>query len=117
MNNRKFNNVRWDNDKIELAKEYLRGSDVIISEKTKQLFNDFSLTDDGDLQLNDTGQLVVPPDKKTEKIKEIYQEFGLGSGIKNLYEKVSRRYLNITRKDIQNFLQNQETYQLAKNRW
>jgi hypothetical protein len=38
----------------------------------------------------------------------------LGSGIKNLYEKVSRRYLNITRKDIQNFLQNQETYQLAK---
>jgi hypothetical protein len=114
MNNRRFNNVRWDDDKIELAKEYLQGNAVILSDKTKQLFNDFSLTDDGDLQLNDTGQLVVPPDKKTEKIKEIYQEFGLGSGIKNLYEKVSRRYLDITRKDIQNFLQNQETYQLAK---
>jgi hypothetical protein len=64
-NLRKYNNVRWDGDKIEILKEYLRGNDVIISDKTKQLFNDFSLTDDGDLQLNDTGQFHL-----TKRMKE-----------------------------------------------
>ena len=39
---------------------------------------------------------------KSKKISSIYNEYGLGSGINNLYEKVSRRYLNITLKECCN---------------
>jgi hypothetical protein len=48
------------------------------------------------------------------RIKEIYNEYGIGSGVDNLYSKCSRRYLNITRKQIKDFLSKNLVYQLAK---
>jgi hypothetical protein len=33
-------------------------------------------------------------------IEQIYDEYGIGSGIDNVYEKVSRRYLNIKKRYI-----------------
>jgi len=51
-----------------------------------------------------TGQVVVPPEERKARIKEIYDEYGLGSGQRNLYSKVSRRYLGISRKQVQEFL-------------
>ena len=41
--------------------------------------------------------VIIDPDEKQEKMKEIYNKYGLGSGADNLYEKCSRRYINITR--------------------
>ena len=45
-------------------------------------------------------------------IRLVYRECGLGSGIKNLYDKVSRHYLNIKRVDVERFLKKQTDYQL-----
>jgi len=61
-----------------------------------------------------TGQVVVPPEERKARIKEIYDEYGLGSGQMNLYSKVSRRYLGISRKQVQEFLKSQEDYQIGK---
>jgi transposase InsO family protein len=57
---------------------------------------------------------VIPEHLKQKIIQQIYKEFGIGSGFHNLYEKISRRYLGITRNDVKQFLQNKEEYQLGK---
>jgi hypothetical protein len=59
---------------------------------------------------------IIPNDDydKNKIIGEIYRDYGLGSGIKNLFEKVSRRYINIKRKDIEMFLKRNTNYQLTK---
>jgi len=41
-----------------------------------------------------TGQIVASSESQENIVKQIYNEFGLGSGQNNLYEKVSCRYLN-----------------------
>jgi transposase InsO family protein len=115
-NNRKFNNIRWTVDKIDQIKRYLEDDvkPVPFPKNLKEQFNAFSVTPNGELQLKDTGQIVIPENQKKAKIKEIYDEYGLGSGRDNLYSKVSRRYLNITRQNIKDFLSKNLVHQLAK---
>ena len=55
---------------------------------------------------------VVPNDKVEDIIGLVYRECGLGSGIKNLYDKISRHYLNVKRVDVERFLKKQTDYQL-----
>jgi hypothetical protein len=116
MLNRKYNNIHWTSDKIQQLKNYLQDNiqPVPFPKHLREQFNAFTLDDNRRLKLKVTGQIVVPENEKLDKIKEIYDEFGLGSGRDNMYEKVSRRYLNITRQDIEDFLSKNLVYQLAK---
>lgn len=63
-----------------------------------------------------SNQIIANPENKNEIIKEIYLEYGLGAGIKTLYELVSRKYLNISRKDIESILKSQSNYQIAQKK-
>jgi hypothetical protein len=115
-NNRKYNNIRYTDHKINQIRSYLEDNinPVPFLKNLKEQFNSFIVTPNGELQLKDTGQIVIPENQKQAKLKEIYDEFGLGSGRDNLYAKVSRRYLNITRQNIKDFLSKNLVYQLAK---
>jgi hypothetical protein len=83
------------------------------SKKLQEKFKDFTSNNNNDLVYNPTGQIVASPNDREKIVNNIYNEFGLGSGMNNLYEKVSRRYLNITRVFIRDFLKRQSTYQLS----
>jgi hypothetical protein len=84
--------------------------------KTKrENYNAFIVTHSGELQLKDTGQVVVPNDKKQERIKEIYNEFCLGSGRDNTFEKINRRYIGITRADVKDFLSKKFSVSISKS--
>jgi len=90
---------------------------------TREMMNDMKLKINNnelpDFRLNGsqiiyspTQQIIVCQDDVENKIKEIYDQTGLGSGIKNLYEKVSRNYIGISRKNVENWLKSQINYQL-----
>lgn len=109
-NNRKYNNLLKHYD-VTSMKFYLETGDIPFTmydnDKKSNLFEkqmkDFELRD-GNVVLKSTGQIVVEPSQIETKIKLIYNDYGLGSGFDNLYEKVSRRYLGITRKNVTDFL-------------
>jgi transposase InsO family protein len=115
-NLRKYNNIHYTDAKIQEIKQYLQHNiaQKIFTKTKRENYNSFMLTPNGELRLKNTEQVVVPNDKKQEKIKEIYDEFGLGSGRDNTFEKINRRYIGITRADVKQFLQKQQVYQLAK---
>ena len=83
------------------------------NEKIFEKFKDFQLNKNNELTYQPTGQIVASPASRENIVQQIYDIYGLGSGINNLYEKISRRYLNITRKFVSDFLKKQESYQLA----
>jgi hypothetical protein len=55
----------------------------------------YGVTQDNQIEYLPTHQVITPRDEIPQNIKEIYDEYGVGSGIKNLYEKVSRHYIGI----------------------
>jgi hypothetical protein len=81
-NNRKFNNIRWTVNKIQQLKNYLQDNiqPVPFPKHLREQFNAFTLDDNRYFKLKDTGQIVIPENQKQAKIKEIYDEYGLGSG-------------------------------------
>ena len=83
------------------------------NEKMREKFKDFEVNENNELTYQPTGQIVASPASREIIVQKIYNEWGLGSGINNLYEKVSRRYLNITRAFVSDFLKRQSTYQLS----
>lgn len=118
-NNRKWNNINW-NDKIDEVIYFIKTGitpyDDISKIKQKNYANKFNnfVIRNGELVLKDTGQIVVL-DNKQDIIEQIFDEYGIGSGIENLYNKISGKYLNIKRTDVSKFFKSNEIYQLSKN--
>jgi hypothetical protein len=112
QNNRKFNAYRFTDKLIEALKNNIRNNNFK-DEKTREKYKGFVINEKNDLEYGPTGQIVCSPDEREKASNEIYNEYGLGSGMNNLYEKVNRRFLNITRKYIREFLQKQSTYQIT----
>jgi hypothetical protein len=77
----------------------------------------FSLNDNGDVILTKENMVVVPRDKVQEKIKEIYENDtnALGKGINGLYKYIGSKYIGIMRKDVEEFLKTQTTYQVTSD--
>jgi hypothetical protein len=100
MNNRKWNAINWDT--------------IITSHVVpEKLANDFHFINN-EIVNKTTEQIVVSSTQRENIIKQISDEFGLSSGLKNLYDQISRRYLNIRRCDVKAFLEKQIEYQLTK---
>ena len=103
-----------DNDDKQIKRRinaFRLTDDLISNIKTKNFqnerhlekFKDFQLNENNELTYQPTGQIVASPASRENIVQQIYDIYGLGSGINNLYEKVSRRYLNITREFVSNF--------------
>ena len=120
----KLNNLYWDDETIDLVKEYLTTGqfpdDFSDYKKAKWTTNyaNFSVVndeihyDDGDIHLT-----VIPNDEVEVTMHDIYTnpDEGYGLGIQSFYEKIRHRYLNISRKQVAIFLKKQSAYQIAKH--
>ena len=103
---RRLNAYRFTDATINNLKENIRNKTIPIKYQGFIIFNN-------ELIYQPTGQIVANPETREKIVNDIYKEFGLGSGQNNLYEKISRRYLNITRVFVRDFLKRQSTYQLS----
>ena len=61
--------------------------------------------------------VIIDPEEKNEVMQKIYDNdrTGVGSGIVQFYHTVRRKYLNIFRADVAEFLKRQKNYQLSRN--
>lgn len=61
--------------------------------------------------------VIIEPEEKNEVMQKIYDNdrTGVGSGIVQFYHTVRRKYLNIFRADVAEFLKRQKNYQLSRN--
>lgn len=61
--------------------------------------------------------VIIDPEEKNEVMQKIYDNdrTGVGSGIVQFYHTVRRKYLNIFRVDVAEFLKRQKNYQLSRN--
>ena len=55
-------------------------------------------------------KVIIDPDEKKEIMKEVFNDdrTGVGSGVVQFYHNICRKYLNIQRKDIADFLMRQK---------
>ena len=62
-------------------------------------------------------KVIIDPDEKKEVMKEVFNDdrTGVGSGIVQFYHNICRKYLNIQRKNVADFLMRQKNYQLSRN--
>jgi transposase InsO family protein len=65
----------------------------------------------------DNLKVIIDPEEKEEILKKLYENdrTGVGSGIVQFYHMVTRKYLNIRRKDVADFLKRQKNYQITRN--
>ena len=105
---RKLNAFRFTDDLISNIK-----TKNFQNERHLEKFKDFEVNENNELTYQPTGQIVASPASRENIVQRIYNEYGLGSGINNLYEKISRRYFNISRKFVSDFLKRQSNYQLS----
>ena len=86
-NNRKWNNINWNDnidDVIRFIKTGVTPYDDINKIKKKNYENKFNkfVIENGNLILEETGQIVVLENKE-DIIEQIYDNYGIGSGIDN----------------------------------
>ena len=120
----KLNNYGYSDESITLVKEYLRTRKLLESLNNPGKRSRFLAKWEKDFKIQNDKlvyiplNLIVVPDGERENIlKTVYEDItqGVGQGISMFYNRVREKYLNITRSDINTFLNNQKTYQLTKS--
>ena len=116
----KLNNYTYTEEHLEIVKQYLKNNmlpnwDDERKAKFRIQYKDF-VYENNNIIYKPLNLIIVKESDKDKILKELYADpiLGLNAGIKSFYNKVRDRYLGIKRKDIQNFLQNQQPYQLTK---
>ena len=117
----KLNNYNYKDDYLNIIKKFLRTKrfpdDFSDYEKmhTRIQYKDFEVRGN-DLYYKPLNLKAVPESEKLNVLKELYDDpaTGIGAGIRSFYNKVADKYIGIKRKDIEEFLKNQQYYQLTK---
>ena len=118
---RKLNALKFDDKNIENIKKFIQYQKLpesfsdLQQERFKNNFKDFILINER-LIYKPKNLEVIPTQDISTTLEALYKDpvYGLGAGIKTFYNSVNSRYLNITRKDVKNFLDSKTTYQLSK---
>ena len=117
-----LNNYGYSDEQIAVVKEYLKNKKfpphVNNSAKTRrfiQKWSDFKIVNDK-LFYIPLNLEVVPNDKRNEILLGIYKDItkGVGQGIDMFYHRIVENYLNIRRKDVEEFLKSQKVYQITR---
>ena len=119
----KLNNYNYKDDYIEIVKTYLRRrilpNDFSHYQRIhlQYQYKDFEMRGN-DIYYKPLNLKVIPESKKQETLTDLYNnpEFGTGAGIKSFYNKIASKYIGIKRKDVEEFLKNQQFYQLTKSK-
>ena len=61
--------------------------------------------------------VIIDPNEREEVLKKLFDDerTGVGAGIAQFYHTVCLKYLNIKRKDVDDFLKRQKVYQMSRN--
>lgn len=80
-------------------------------------YQDFIIDENDYLVYKPLDLVVVPQAEKEDLLTELYKNDVnmLGKGVTNVYKYIKTRYINIKRKDVEEFLMKQKDYQLTKN--
>ena len=81
----------------------------------KKFNEDFDVDEDGNIYFVPLKLLVVKDNEKQMRLRELYDDpvESLGKGINAFYASVVDKYLNISRKETEEFLKNQPVYQMT----
>ena len=115
-----LNNYGYDQKVVDDVLEFKRTGVVPEHIKTKSRFikkwSPFYVTDNHLIYRPNNLTVIIDPDEKTKVMQEMYDNdrFGVGSGIVQFYHMVTRKYLNIRRTDVADFLKKQKVYQLSR---
>jgi transposase InsO family protein len=117
----RLNNLFPNDDVIATVIHYLNTGNIAPNITNKKYFKEkykhFIVSPDGHLIYRPLDLLVV---KKTDvelTLEKLYRDdpSAFGKGIVSLYKYIITKYINITRKDVENFLKQQHNYQLTRN--
>ena len=118
---KKLNNYDYSTEGINNIINYINNK-IIPSELTtnykkslfEKRFKDFIIKD-SKLYYKPLDLEVITDDQKQTKLKELYDDMkiGPGSSMRNFYYKITQKYLNIKRDDVENFIKNQPAYQIT----
>jgi len=119
----KLNNYNYKDDYIDIVKTYLRRrilpNDFSHYQRIhlQYQYKDFEMRGN-DIYYKPLNLKVIPESKKQETLTDLYNNpaYGTGAGIRSFYNKVNGKYLGIKRKDVEEFLKNQQFYQLTKSK-
>ena len=117
----KLNNYNYQDDYLNNIKIYLRTKqfpdDFSDYQKlhTRIQYKDFEVRENS-IYYKPLNLKAVPESEKEAVLKELYDDpaIGIGAGIKSFYNKITSKYIGIKRKDVEEFLKNQQYYQLTK---
>ena len=92
--------------------DYIKGED-----RYKKKWAPFYIEDGHLIYRPNNLKVIIDPEEKQRILKEMFSDdrIGVGSGVTQFYHLVCLKYLNIQRKDVNEFLQRQKTYQLSRN--
>eukprot|EP01031_Cornospumella_fuschlensis_P038262 gene38262-46494_t len=112
MNNKRYNQVfRKNDDLYDTLKENLENGDDV-----PDIFEGF-FVENGKLKAPDN-RVVVPNRDISRVLQDEYENHEihfLGKGIKNIHYYLNRKYINITRYDVYEFLRDKPEYQIQRS--
>ena len=113
----RLNNLVLSPEKVDEAIEWIQKGKPTKGYKPyfRKKWKEFSMNK-GRLIFTPNNLLVVLPDEKEEILQVLYDglETGVGKGVTEFYHQVNSRYLGITRNDVQEFLEKQQSFQIAR---
>jgi hypothetical protein len=116
-----LNNYDYSEDNIKIIKEYLKNGSIPTElntnskiNKFKERYDNFEIKDDN-LFYKPLNLEVIPEHFKHTKLQELYDDFkfGAGASARNFYYKIIDHYLNITRQDVSDFVNDQAPHQIT----
>ena len=118
-----LNNYGFDNDSIEMVKEYLRTRQLPDSLNSGTKIKRFLAKWDKEWKVENNKLMyipenleVVPSDDRNKVLLGIYKDLsqGVAQGIEIFYKRIRNKYLNIRRSDVSSFLKSQKVYQITR---
>jgi transposase InsO family protein len=119
-----LNNLFPTDEMIKNVKHFVKTKELPKDITTKQKrerfyekYKDFSINKEEYLVFKPLKLIVIPKHETAETLKRVYKkdDSGIGKAVQTLYQFVRENYMNITRRQVQEFVKKQTNYQLTKD--
>lgn len=117
----KLNNYGYSQQVVDEVLEYKTTGEIPEHVKGKKRYREkwqpFYVQDNHLIYRPKDLKVIIDPAEKKEILQRLYDDdrSGVGSGIVQFYQNVCRKYLNIFRTEVAEFLKRQKNYQLSRN--
>ena len=110
----KLNNYDYSTENVEKVMNWINdGKPKIYNKHFRDMWGDF-IVQNNVLIYKPDNLIVVKPDMKEQVLEEVYNKLtSTGQGIAKFYHTICLNYVGIRRKDVEEFLVKQQSYQLS----